>query len=54
MKKEKKSKVWYDGLDESYYHIERNGEIVAIHFSDGSVKFYPGATIWDKIRIHFL
>jgi len=54
--KEKKGKVevWYDGLDDRCYKIYRNEQLVATHFSDGSVKFYPGATFWDKIRIYFL
>ncbi|MFA6514532.1 MAG: hypothetical protein WCT50_04585 [Patescibacteria group bacterium] len=52
--KEKKSTVWWDGLDDRHCYIERNGESVAIRYSDGSVKFYAGATCWDKIRIHFL
>lgn len=53
-KKNKKSQVWYDGLDDRHYHIEREGKSVAVHYSDGTVKFYHGATFWDKIRIHFL
>lgn len=53
-RKEKKSVVLYDGLDDFHYVIRRSGKTVAVHYADGTVKFYPGATFWDKIRSYFL
>jgi LmbE family N-acetylglucosaminyl deacetylase len=54
MKKMKKSRVFWCGLEDGYCEIRRGGEVVAIRFSDWSTNFYPGATLWDKIRIYFL